>query len=178
VSEAILLAWRAAWRPRLTNLKGDLEPEARAAVGRALGSLTVQGVFLDNHTGVSVRHDGTTGLWLPDIDWMAVPGGRNVGWADEGSPTNQARCKLFAVRYRRASTSGGTFFFTVVTFARRPLFDARGVELLRQALREVKRRHPFQMEAVVVLPDHLHTIWTSPPNDSDFSTRWMLIFGL
>lgn len=101
-----------------------------------------------------------------------------AGVAMEAGMTPQesiARGKLVAVRYRRANTPGGTFFFTVVTFARRPLFDAQGVELLRQVLREVKRRHPFGMDAVVVLPDHLHTIWTLPPDDTDFSTRWMLI---
>ena len=79
------------------------------------------------------------------------------------------------MRYRRADIPGGTFFFTVVTFDRQPLFDTRGVGLLRQALREVKRRHPFHIDAVVVLPDHIHTIWTLPPHDADFSTRWMLI---
>ena len=79
------------------------------------------------------------------------------------------------MRYRRADTPGGTFFFTVVTFARQPLFEARGVNLLREALREVKRRHPFNIDAISVLPDDVHAIWTLPPHDADFSTRWMLI---
>lgn len=79
------------------------------------------------------------------------------------------------MRYRRANTLGGTFFFTVVTYSRQPLFDDQGVGLLRQSVREVKRRHPFHMDAVVVLPDHVHAIWTLPQHDGDFSTRWMLI---
>ncbi len=46
---------------------------------------------------------------------------------------------------------------------------------LRAALRRVKVRHPFQIDALVVLPDHLHALWTLPPGDEDFSTRWALI---
>jgi formylglycine-generating enzyme required for sulfatase activity len=75
VDDATLLDWRAAWLPRLTNIEGEPTPEARAAVGRALGRLTVQDAPLDNRKGVSVRRDTTTGLWLPDIDWVKVPGG-------------------------------------------------------------------------------------------------------
>lgn len=45
------------------------------------------------------------------------------------------------------------------------------------AMRYVKHRHPFRLEAWVVLPEHLHCIWTLPPGDSDFSTRWNLLKG-
>ena len=48
-------------------------------------------------------------------------------------------------------------------------------DVLRAVIREVQSRHPFQIDAMVVLPDHLHAIWTLPKNDKDFSTRWMLI---
>ena len=37
------------------------------------------------------------------------------------------------------------------------------------------QKHPFEINAIVILPDHLHTIWTLPKNDADFSTRWRLI---
>ncbi len=47
--------------------------------------------------------------------------------------------------------------------------------LLRTAFRDVRRHHPFLIEAVVVLPDHLHAVWTLPENDSDFAIRWRLI---
>ena len=47
--------------------------------------------------------------------------------------------------------------------------------ILRQVLRDVQGRHPFHMDAVVVLPDHIHAIWTLPPGDADFPTRWMLV---
>ncbi|MDA8164700.1 MAG: transposase [Desulfobacteraceae bacterium] len=80
------------------------------------------------------------------------------------------------MRYRRAFIPGGSFFFTVVTEKRRPLFaSAEAVDVLRQAFRTVRTTRFFQMDAIVVLPDHLHCIWTLLPNDFDFATRWRLI---
>ena len=80
------------------------------------------------------------------------------------------------MRYRRAYTPGATFFFTVVTHARRPVLESpEAVEILRSALREVRLSRPFEIDAMVVLPDHLHCIWRLPPEDADFSTRWLLI---
>ncbi|HEY7088814.1 MAG TPA: transposase [Tepidisphaeraceae bacterium] len=74
--------------------------------------------------------------------------------------------------YRRAYQPGGTFFFTLVTNHRRPLFnDSANVERLRTALREVRQQWPFEPVAGVVLPDHLHFIWTLPPGESDYSKR-------
>jgi putative transposase len=49
------------------------------------------------------------------------------------------------------------------------------VELLRQVFQEVTKNHPFKIDAFVVLPDHLHSIWTLPQDDGDFSNRWRLI---
>ena len=75
--------------------------------------------------------------------------------------------------YRRAFVPGGTFFFTVVTYERRRIFDdGRAVDLLRKAFRASKLASSFKVDAIVVLPDHLHTIWTLPPGDADFSSRW------
>jgi putative transposase len=75
--------------------------------------------------------------------------------------------------YTRAFVSGGTFFFTVVTYHRRPLFkSARARALLREVIAGVQERRPFEMEAIVLLPEHLHCVWTLPPDDHDFSTRW------
>ena len=80
------------------------------------------------------------------------------------------------MHYRRATTPGATYFFTVVTYQRQKLFHIpETVENLRNAFRTVKVTHPFTIEAIVVLPDHLHCIWTLPPGDADFSTRWRLI---
>lgn len=80
------------------------------------------------------------------------------------------------MQYRRAFTPGGTLFFTVVTHNRRPLLaSADAVDVLRAAFRSVRQSRPFEMDAMVVMPDHLHCIWTMPPDDSDFATRWRLI---
>jgi putative transposase len=49
------------------------------------------------------------------------------------------------------------------------------VDTLRDAVREVRQRHPFEIVAWVVLPDHVHAVWTLPPDDADFPTRWALI---
>ncbi len=78
--------------------------------------------------------------------------------------------------YRRARASGGTFFFTVVTYRRRPVFDRPESRLaLREVTQNVRQRHPFSIDAWVLLPEHLHCIWTLPKDSSDFSLRWGLI---
>ncbi|HLA84883.1 MAG TPA: transposase [Thermoguttaceae bacterium] len=78
--------------------------------------------------------------------------------------------------YRRAYVPGGTFFFTVVTDGRRKLFeDAHAREILGDVMRQAINRFPTKIVAIVLLPDHLHTIWTLPPADADFSTRWAWI---
>lgn len=67
------------------------------------------------------------------------------------------------------------FFFTVNLADRRSRLLTTQIDLLRQAFRDVRQRHPFRIEAVVVLPDHLHAVWTLPEDDADFSLRWRLI---
>lgn len=80
------------------------------------------------------------------------------------------------MHYRRAIVPGGTFFFTLVTDRRRPILASdEAVAVLRNAFRSVRQSRPFEIDAIVVMPDHLHCIWTLPPIDSDFSTRWRLI---
>src|SRR5699024_3794864 len=75
--------------------------------------------------------------------------------------------------YRRAFVLGGVLFFTVVTFERRPIFSSDdAVAHLREAFRKVKAARPFTVDAVVVLPDHLHCIWRLPEGDGDYSSRW------
>jgi putative transposase len=80
------------------------------------------------------------------------------------------------MEYRRAKVPGGTYFFTVVTEKRQKILCLpNNVSLLRDAFRYVMERHPLIIDAVVILPDHLHCIWTLPENDQDFSTCWRLI---
>jgi putative transposase len=82
------------------------------------------------------------------------------------------------MRYRRLRVCGGTYFFTVVTYKRTPFLTLPGhVALLRDAFRYVMNRHPFAIDAFVLLPDHLHCIWTLPEGDWDYSKRWRLIKG-
>lgn len=78
--------------------------------------------------------------------------------------------------YRRLRVPGGCYFFTVALRKRRgnDLLTHR-IDGLRDAVRTVRRVHPFSIEAWVVLPDHLHCVWTLPEGDDDFSTRWRLI---
>lgn len=78
--------------------------------------------------------------------------------------------------YRRVYVPGGAFFLTVVTHRRRRMLTTPlALHLLRKAAREVRARLPFTVVALVVLPDHLHCVWTLPPNDADYSTRWRQI---
>jgi len=80
------------------------------------------------------------------------------------------------MQYRRSRAKGGTFFFTVVTHNRRKfLCHEANVGLLREAFRSVIDKHPFTIDAFVLLPEHMHCIWTLPESDNDFSTRWRLI---
>lgn len=75
--------------------------------------------------------------------------------------------------YRRARVAGASYFFTVVTWQRQLLFtDDIPVEMLRQAFRKTMKNRPFEIEAIVVLPDHLHSLWRLPEGDTDYSSRW------
>jgi putative transposase len=65
--------------------------------------------------------------------------------------------------YRRNLVPGGTYFFTVTLADRRSDWLVCYVNLLRQAFRLARRKRPFKIDAVVVLPDHMHCIWTLPP---------------
>jgi len=67
-------------------------------------------------------------------------------------------------------------FFTVVTYNRqRFLCQPENVELLRNAFRYVMKQHPFKIDSFVLLPEHLHCIWTLPQGDDNYSTRWQLV---
>lgn len=79
--------------------------------------------------------------------------------------------------YRRNFVAGGTYFFTVNLTDRRLALLTENIECLRAAFRYTRHRYPFMIDAIVVLPDHLHTIWTLPEGDSDFAVRWNLIKG-
>ena len=75
--------------------------------------------------------------------------------------------------YRRAGVPGGSYFFTVVTHNRQPLLTTESFRCaLREAINEVRKSQPFENDAWVLLPDHMHCMWTLPEGDQDFSKRW------
>jgi len=77
--------------------------------------------------------------------------------------------------YRRNWTPGGSYFFTLALADRSSGLLVREIDRLRDAVRQVRVRWPFRIDAWVVLPDHLHAVWTLPPGDADYATRWRLI---
>ncbi|MEX2185462.1 MAG: transposase [Pirellulales bacterium] len=78
--------------------------------------------------------------------------------------------------YRRWFVSGGTYFFTLVTQGRRPLLcNEVARTILGDVFRECRSQRPFETVATVLLPDHFHAVWSLPPGDDDYSTRWAWI---
>jgi putative transposase len=91
-------------------------------------------------------------------------------------PFHQCENIALMSNYRRLYVNGGTYFITQVTYQRHPwLCSEIGRLALRSAIQHVRQQYPFQIDAIVLLPDHFHTIWTLPPNDSNFSLRMRLI---
>jgi putative transposase len=79
--------------------------------------------------------------------------------------------------YRRLRVPGGTYFFTVNLLDRQSCLLTKQIDILRNAIRVTKMRRPFHIDAWVVLPDHMHCIWTLPLGDNDYSARWRDIKG-
>lgn len=77
--------------------------------------------------------------------------------------------------YRRNFVPGGSFFFTVNLSDRRLQLLTEHIDLLRSSFRYTQQRHPFTIEAIVILPDYLHAVWTLPEEAADFATRWHVI---
>jgi REP element-mobilizing transposase RayT len=78
-------------------------------------------------------------------------------------------------RYRRPRIEGGIFFFTAVLVDRSSELLVQNIERFRQVYRAVRGRLPFETNAICILPDHLHAIWTLPPGEADFALRWSQI---
>jgi putative transposase len=80
-----------------------------------------------------------------------------------------------AMRYRRNRVPGGTYFFTVNLRDRRSDLLITHIALLRQAVSLARRQAPFDIGAWVVLPDHMHCLWTLPEGDAEYPARWQAI---
>jgi putative transposase len=81
------------------------------------------------------------------------------------------------VNYRRNFVPGGRYFFTVTLADRSSNLLVDHISLLRSSFRAARRERPFTIDAIVILPEHLHAILTLPPDDADFSGRWRRIKG-
>lgn len=78
--------------------------------------------------------------------------------------------------YRRENIKGATYFFTVVTYRRQKILtNPESINILRDVIKKVKGIQPFTIDAWVLLPDHLHAIWTLPSGDNEYSKRWGMI---
>ena len=78
--------------------------------------------------------------------------------------------------YRRTRVKGATYFFTVVTYQRRPVLCLpESLDAMTDVISNVAERHPFHTDAWVVLPDHMHFVWTLPEGDSNYSLRWAVV---
>ncbi|MQX35115.1 REP-associated tyrosine transposase [Roseospira navarrensis] len=77
--------------------------------------------------------------------------------------------------YRRNRVPGASYFFTVALLERRKSLLVDHIDVLRQCVQQVRTQRPFYIDAWVVLPDHMHCIWTLPGGDADYATRWRLI---
>jgi putative transposase len=109
------------------------------------------------------------GRELTSVSASAVP----AGLEDSTRPTKHGSSDAQLPSLVRP---GGAYFFTVVTHRRRPVLTTDlGRDCLRCALTAERARAPFDLFAVVLLPDHLHAIWMLPDGDADYSTRWRRI---
>ncbi len=79
------------------------------------------------------------------------------------------------MEYRRSFVPGRAFFFTANLADRSSHLLTNQITTLRSSIRQVITKHPFEIVAMVVLPDHLHAIFTLPPDDQDYPLRWSLI---
>src|SRR5207248_3109150 len=79
------------------------------------------------------------------------------------------------VRFRRNLVAGGTYFLTATLSDRKSDTLVTHIDALRSAFRTVRAAHPFAIDGIVVMPDHLHIVMTLPDGDADYSGRFSLI---
>ncbi|MBI5889464.1 MAG: transposase [Nitrosomonadales bacterium] len=77
--------------------------------------------------------------------------------------------------YRRSNVAGASYFFTVNLADRSQSLLTEHIASLRSVFEYTRQRHPFTVDAFVILPEHIHAIWTLPESNSDFALRWRLI---
>lgn len=77
--------------------------------------------------------------------------------------------------YRRVLVPGGCYFFTVNLLDRNSRLLVDHIDRLHAAIVDTQSRFPFEIDAMVVLPDHIHAVWTLPEGDNDYAVRWRWI---
>jgi putative transposase len=82
------------------------------------------------------------------------------------------------MRYRRTLIPGATYFFTVNLLNRKSCLLTDNIHQLRYAFRTARRYHPFTIDGIVILPDHLHMVMSLPKEDRNYSLRWNIIKGI
>ena len=79
------------------------------------------------------------------------------------------------MQYRRHYHQGASYFLTVNLAERSSDLLIENIDVLRYAFKTVKQKHPFHIDAIVILPDHIHMLCTMPSDDADYSERIKLI---
>ncbi len=85
------------------------------------------------------------------------------------------RSQRLMPNYRRAKVEGATYFFTINLLERRSRLLVEHIDALHEALEWVSAVHPIQVDAWVVMPEHMHAVWTLPPGDHNYALRWSSI---
>lgn len=78
-------------------------------------------------------------------------------------------------QYRRLRLNGATYYFTLCLQDRSATALTDHIDTLRWAYARTVAELPVTCVAMVVLPDHLHAVWTLPEGDAGFSERWRRI---
>ena len=79
------------------------------------------------------------------------------------------------VNYRRNHIAGASYFFTVNLHNHSSQLLIKEIDLLRYCMRNTQEKNPFQIKAIIILPEHLHALWTLPESFSDYSLLWQKI---
>ena len=122
---------------------------------------------------LSETHRGVAAVWWGSLGYAR---GRVTGDFSCSTHLTFLRYTASMPNYIRNYVPGATYFFTVVTHLRRPFLTSDlARNHLHNAIETIKKDLPFTIDAWVLLPDHLHAIWTLPDTDADYSTRWKQI---
>ncbi|VAX04113.1 hypothetical protein MNBD_GAMMA20-922, partial [hydrothermal vent metagenome] len=122
---------------------------------------------------VGIDHDSHCRWAMPTLHGLVITQGC-VGTAHHftAGMLEKYQGREYMPNYRRSAVPGARYFFTLVTYRRQPILaNPESRTILRQVIEEVRQQHPFTIDAWVLLPDHMHCLWTLPDQDADYSRR-------